>query len=625
MAVNLDSAFWFRFPKLRLLGCVDVRLVDHPPPGHPLRHLHISKPHIYLQSPERLSVFLSLFGDGRREKKTLYIAPPTISLCQNPFRDQWIRFYAETRRDGFTWKLIAPSTIDPEHAWALWVEDDEIGVVEKRLVNWALEVYFAVALSMVPARLGPRVSPDLRHLKALLKPTRAPPTLPIEIWEIIIEFAIDVPEYFGTDCRAEDFPHFIAYHRIHDVNISPQDPYRRSEAVVIRLRLVSRTWNQVLKRHSKRWQFPSDRKRPLYPRTRRIDIALPSESHIVKSHGADSELESLGFSSLPNISILAILDYAVQPSTVESRIDELCQSRPEFLANVKSLAYATPGTQIPPNALSRLSTSFTSLGSLILEGHSVGGNLFLPQLHTLALTTQVTILAGWQCPNLRNFSLSAKSSAPDLSIVVPSHFNNGLQALIVQPWRVELDSSFWARYPNLQLIGCSMILVEDGPPPSHPLRHIYIGKPAYHMSPRQLSSLFGRMVREGRARRTLYLHPPKPRAVSHENWPEWFRFYEECRASGIVWRPISPAVDPDTAWAPLMKNDWLMDLEISCVEWALELAISFSLAIVYYVIPTVTLGPIKELWRLWEIALVVSAFFIYWFAVHASSDIPPSS
>ncbi|KAG8812408.1 hypothetical protein FRC17_002038 [Serendipita sp. 399] len=45
-------------------------------------------------------------------------------------------------------------------------------------------------------------------------PTRslALPALPIEIWEKIIDYALEVPEYFGTNCEAGDLPDFLAYH-----------------------------------------------------------------------------------------------------------------------------------------------------------------------------------------------------------------------------------------------------------------------------------------------------------------------------------------------------------------------------------------------------------------------------
>ncbi|KAG8830467.1 hypothetical protein FRC17_004839 [Serendipita sp. 399] len=453
-------------------------------------------------------------------------------------------------------------------------------------------------------------------------------SLPIEVWEIIIEFAIDIPECFGTDCRPEDLPHFISDHCIKDIPGSTLDPYQHSRAIIAQLRLISRTWNQILEQKSRRWQSPFDRRRPLHPLVRRVDIALRSEARSKEAFGFDREQELLALSSPhfcpPNLSVLVILDSSPQPAAVENRINALCQNQPRFLETVKSLSYATLNTGISPTALSRLSTSFASLTSFILNAQSIEGKLFLPQLYTLAIVTESSNLSGWQCPNLRHFSFSSKRSIrTHIDAVVPLQFS-GLQALIVQPLSVELNSHFWSRHPHLQLFGCSMMTMTDIPLRYHPLKHIYISKVPYSWSPQPLSAIFGQIGGKASGR-IFYVDPPKPADSRNRYWGEWRDLYAMCQSAGITWRPISQVVDPEAAWAPLTKDDQMGKLELFCVRWSVEFILSLSLAITYRIFPTVVLDPIEESWRFWEFALVTSAFPIYRVILHISSDIPISS
>ncbi|KAG8804521.1 hypothetical protein FRC17_005952, partial [Serendipita sp. 399] len=81
-------------------------------------------------------------------------------------------------------------------------------------------------------------------------PTINLPTLPVELWEMILGCILDVPEYFGTSCAAADLPEFLAYHRARTLPSQSWDPYNQSWRSSSRLRLVSHTWARIVSNHA---------------------------------------------------------------------------------------------------------------------------------------------------------------------------------------------------------------------------------------------------------------------------------------------------------------------------------------------------------------------------------------
>ncbi|KAG8774555.1 hypothetical protein FRC15_001197 [Serendipita sp. 397] len=433
-----------------------------------------------------------------------------------------------------------------------------------------------------------------------------PLTLPTEIWEKIIEFALDIPEYFGSNCQPKDLPYFLHLHRMLIRHSWKLDPYRRLEQPMHQLRLVSRMWNNITNRHSKQWRRFLDNQRFLH--SQRVDIILPSDlesASVIRSYG-DRKLCALP--PPPMLTILCIRDQSTRAEVVEQRISTLTKNPVGFLKCVESLAYQVSKVRLSPTAISKLSSSFASLTVLILESRRIEGIVLFPHLHTLEISTKSCNLDGWRCPNLRHFSFYSWSNNDPLiegctDGIIPIQFDH-LQALVVIPLRAQLNTEFWLRYPQLQLFGCSDMTLVDRPPSNHQLKHIYIYNNVYKLSVERLSTIID-SLRGGS--RTLYINATQwPTGVEQRVWDQWQHFYEKCRADGIAWRSISPIVEPEYVQLPFMREGWAGQLERIMVNWVLEINLSVSLVIVYCVSydTTVVRGP-------QELALVVSAFVIY--------------
>ncbi|KAG8830592.1 hypothetical protein FRC18_007866 [Serendipita sp. 400] len=448
------------------------------------------------------------------------------------------------------------------------------------------------------------------------------PTLPVELWVIIIEIVIDAPEYFATNCHPQDLPRYLYFYhmRIHRY-IPTWDPYQRSEQLRKQLRLVSRTWKKILEQNSDRWSRLRLRDRDIHPQTQRIDMILPSNSKSGSfwvERDRDSRILPFSNSSSSKVTILAITDPSTVPQMVEEMTPTFCEILPGVSERIKSLSYSAGRVQLTPKAISRLSSSFTSLGTLVLECHRVEGTVLLPHLHTLGLVTGSCNLDGWQCPSLRQLSLYSTSSGGPLTGghvdgVMPLQFGD-LQALIIMPFTALLDADFWTRYPKLQLFGCGYMRLVDQPPSDHPLKHIYVGRKAYTSDPELLSTIFRHL--QGR-NRTLYIDPPTS-VLSHKYWHSWLQFYEDCQVSGIAWRSINQIIDPKFAWAPFIREGWVSWLERVLVGWIPEINIAFSLAVVYRFF-----HPMKEfgITGLWEVSLIASTFIVYSSLLYGFVDI----
>ncbi|KAG8839606.1 hypothetical protein FRB91_006869 [Serendipita sp. 411] len=429
------------------------------------------------------------------------------------------------------------------------------------------------------------------------------PGLPVELWEVIIEFSFDIPEYFGDDCQPKDLPYFLDHRRVISPSSWKLDPYRRLEQHRFRLRLVSRTWNNIVELNSKQWRRSLDSKN--LSRYQRVDITLPKNPKTRRP----AYNEGLSFSSTPTLKILAIKELSSRINVVEQRISTLCHNPTEFLGNVKSLAYLASEARLSPSTISKLLSSFTSITVLILNSHRVEGALSLPQMHTLELSAEVYDLHDWKCPRLQHLSLLRRSNDDLLDEIIPNQFNS-LRALMVLPLTAQLDTEFWMNYPKLQLFGCSDMMLVNRPPSDHPLKHIYINDNVYQMSPEQLSSILDCL---GGGDRTLYITPPNFSRDGQRKWNQWCQFYERCQINGIAWRSILPNDDPDVAWLPLIRIGWVDRLERIAVSWTLEINISASLAIICCV------KDAAVVFR--DLRLLFSAFVIYGLVHFTCSDI----
>ncbi|KAG8810182.1 hypothetical protein FRC17_003060 [Serendipita sp. 399] len=380
-------------------------------------------------------------------------------------------------------------------------------------------------------------------------------------------------------------------------------------------RLVSKTWNHIVERQLSRWQFPLGPRAQLPRQTQRVDITLPIPN---TRHAEGSKLRKdvvwkyMVNSSLPRLAVLAIEDPFPQAAAVEKRLFTLWESQNKHWVNVSILALSASSISIDSNTVSKLSASFSSLGTLILKCRKIEGAVVFPHLHTLDIDADICNLNRWQCPNLRHFKFHSQRRY-EYQINGSSLMRvDRLEALIVVPSALELNSHFWSTHPKLQLLGCTDVWLVDDPPSDYPLRHLYVAGDYYSVSPEQISRTFNSL---GKGSRTFYICPPDIHTV-REYWDQWCEFYNSSTREGIIWRGISHPVDPEV-WMPLRREDKIGWAECMATNWAVELNLSFSLALSLYVRD---LTPLAEE-EIWNLVLVASALIIHMLVYYSSSDI----
>ncbi|KAG8804447.1 hypothetical protein FRC17_005960, partial [Serendipita sp. 399] len=338
------------------------------------------------------------------------------------------------------------------------------------------------------------IQPKLVANGLIATPVRPAP-LPTEIWEIILAYALDVPEYFETICEAENLPNFLAYHRMRSRSLPSWDPLHQSVLVRRQLRLVSKAWRSIVGKHAPLW----------YTGTLNVDSMSNSSFEVYRRVDLYDKhnIEFINYKQLnlplmePKLSPMTVL--AIQESTypmvsTQNQMFALFQSTPHVWGGIESLAFHSPAAL--PNCVSRISSTFQLLGSLILDStRIIEANVILPNLHTLKLEFDSCTLQGWWLPKLRHLSLTNRRSSNEyranltMDSVVPLHWDK-LEGLMLNRETVILDSVFWARFPLLRLLGCVNVDVADGPPVEHPIRHLYISSVyIYSTAPERFESL----------------------------------------------------------------------------------------------------------------------------------------
>ncbi|KAG8830899.1 hypothetical protein FRC17_004114 [Serendipita sp. 399] len=428
------------------------------------------------------------------------------------------------------------------------------------------------------------------NFKPTIPPTTNISPFPVEIWEKIIDYALDVPEYFGTSCDAKDLPEFLSYHRARTRPLPSWDPYNQALRFRCRMRLVSRAWASIVNKSTTPAWYTG-----LY------DFSIFSQSPFAGFHRLDmcdtyDQHEDQFVTGVPSLKLksssLSILAVDEEFPSLREELNDLfalLQSSQCTWNTVESFAYTCPA--LYPALLSRISTAFASLGTLILFNSTLYGDvdLVLPHLHTLELACYDCNLEEWSLPKLRhlsiiNFSALRKHHANmTQGAIVPFQFRN-LEALILGAETLVIDSVLWSKFPKLRLLGCADLVLVDGPPADHPIRHLYItgmGMDLYSQSPVQFWRLLGLLGGAQKERRTLFIVPPTLLVRQSPHWKEWSRFHVESQREGVKWKPSPPSVDPDYVWSPLVPESTADIGEKLLIEWALELYFAVAIATVY--------------------------------------------
>lgn len=375
--------------------------------------------------------------------------------------------------------------------------------------------------------------------RARLLPRQQPPQLPVEIWDIVLRKAIEIPYFFDTTC---DSPHFHLFIRHQFESAFYPYEYRKSEEERKHLRLVCRMWKKLLDRHSNRFIDSSRKAKGLVPvNTARLHVCYQTST----LHDWNS---FLGQWKLPgpdepiSASILLLDTYTSSQEIIDSSFSSLMGYSTNF-RDVRHFIHHASWAPTSPAVLQIIQNSFPSLTTLIICASEVHGTLTLNSLEVLYLDAGFTAPLPWQFPALRHLGFgkrSMKHKAYHNSIVPGS--TRLLQSLMLplDHGTFEANDRFWEDYPKLEFLGvsCSHFHLSARPPPGHPLSHLLLAE-----------SETGFDKLEIRQVESIVDHLPQLKAITmpepaiDESQPMyplgWVMLFRRCQNRGLIWKSWS--------------------------------------------------------------------------------------
>jgi hypothetical protein len=181
---------------------------------------------------------------------------------------------------------------------------------------------------------------------------RDPPTLPIEIWDQILEHVIHVPYLFSSSFKSNEFHLFINSRLIRYEPFT----YAQSELERKRLRLVCHLFDALLSRKSTRWA------EIYHPNSQSISKGTKRVGFLGRLDGKADEIQwENGYST----SVMLFGSYNTDTSDTEKDLSILFEQAPNF-PNVQSFVFHHNRSSFPQSFLPQLQNSFSKLTTLIL-------------------------------------------------------------------------------------------------------------------------------------------------------------------------------------------------------------------------------------------------------------------
>ena len=341
------------------------------------------------------------------------------------------------------------------------------------LSNFVWSSYPAVSLgSSSPSRLLIRTGGGRKTM----------PRLPIELWEQVLLYAIDLPDALGSR-RSEYWRHF---HRFAMAQVVHWRSHHYKETR-LQLKLVCRAWKDVLDRHE-HWQLVlGDRFLPVSRKARRLEILLEPAymrrrySSRLPSLEADEIAHPVTESSgpwvelagvYPHLRVLSVYSGAAGDHSLYQHLETDVFSQP-LAESVRSLILRLTNVHLDEQVLSAVQRSFSLLTCLSLDTRTIRGPLSLDRLETLILRAELVDLERWDIPNLRHLYL--RGYIPYRTFLIPGAHHR-LHSLLVNPHTdVIADDAFWEDHPSLKFLGVSPWGLDFMSPPSpdHPLAQLF--------------------------------------------------------------------------------------------------------------------------------------------------------
>lgn len=289
------------------------------------------------------------------------------------------------------------------------------------------------------------------------------PSLPPEIWLIILEFVFE-PLYADYKyCTWYNFPLYQFRHLF--LSTTGDEELESLLADCRNARLVCKEWARIT-RSLRTVTFKGQ-----------TETEMRGTKRLVVKRGPKDLQRVIGLSS-----VILQLGNLVLDNCNASSIDHLLNNS-QSLPNLRSLSIirCIP----PPKFWTRLGKSYPQLISLSLR-HRVNqsGSLMLPQLEIIDIVwnSELTL----NLPSLRHCSIAAVNPLTSIKPFLLAHGSKLESLLLTRSLPVDYstetapETSFWLMCPNLKTLGFSRPHIDYlyPPPPNHPLCHLRM-----HISP----------------------------------------------------------------------------------------------------------------------------------------------
>jgi hypothetical protein len=373
------------------------------------------------------------------------------------------------------------------------------------------------------------------------------PYLPPEIWEKILDFTLHVPFVLDTSYDAANFHHFISSQPFRPEAYIPL--YRQSETRRKVLRLVCKTWKELLDRRPRRWLYDADALGERINGVERVDLQLTA--HFVDTHWPKKSPQGI-FSPLETPEMFSVTKISIHDMTYQSDDSRTVMlhlfSQISRLHNLQALSYVNHFRKLN-FTLSELQTHFSSLTCLYIEAMELRGSLQLERLEVLYLDVFTYDVGTWSLPNLRHLAVKRRGKSllfphgpvnkrdnNEKSPISPSSLH-GLRSLLLCDTSVTpmIDGHFWAAYPQLECIGgfFANFTIVDAPPPNHPLYQVVNIGPKFDSSQSwaHMASLPNKLPNL----RRIHMSFSRQNHSFPESRTPWVRIVQEHRQRGIVW------------------------------------------------------------------------------------------
>ncbi|KAG8819233.1 hypothetical protein FRC17_010545 [Serendipita sp. 399] len=209
------------------------------------------------------------------------------------------------------------------------------------------------ARKFVPTLLPPQPLPPLPSQN--LETINVSVTLPVELWEAILDYVLTSPFLLEAECSPDDFYFFAVAHRAWDATSAERESRKN-------IRAVCRLWKAIVDRHARTWVH-LESSAPVWtipPETRRLDVFLSPAFHTSETSAAlpvEPQVEKIAFRNIQVISL----------SESREREAHLTEA---FVAG----AYITPQSTLDEfnKVLKVFGWAETSVHSFIYEGRALG-------------------------------------------------------------------------------------------------------------------------------------------------------------------------------------------------------------------------------------------------------------